>query len=648
MNFFESQDRVRKNTTRLVFLFMLAVVTLIIMTNLLVMVVFGYINSQQIQDGGTFLQQMDWQTFATVSVAVGGVVLVGSLYKIMVLSAGGKTVAEALGGQLIPQNTDDLNKRKLLNVVEEMAIASGTPAPPVYLLEGEPGINAFAAGFSPRDAVIGVTRGTIEHLSRDQLQGVIAHEFSHIFNGDMRLNIRLMGVLNGILIIGMIGYYILRPAAYSRHGRSNNKNAGGIIALAIGLMVIGFAGTFFGGLIKAAVSRQREYLADASAVQFTRNPDGIAGALKRIGGLEFGSKVENPGAAEVSHAFFAQGISGFMGSLSATHPPLAKRILRIDPQWDGKFDSSDKTDLPREKDSKTATLSREELAQKVATVLAGAAVADVANAIDEIGNPRQETIDHARSLIAELPTVIKEAAHEPYGARAVVYAMVFDKEKEARTRQLKQLQDHADPDVYALTLKLLPDMDGMDVKYRLPIINIAVPTLKQLSISQYKVFRENLVALIEIDARVDLLEWSLQKILFNHLEGHFFKLIPAKARYAHPEQLKKEIELILSVMAHAGQQNQGDAEKAFMAATETLALSGLEFQGKDSISLSSLDRALEKLAKLKPLLKPRILKACVVSIAHDQKVLPVEIELLRAFSDVLDCPMPPVIPGDQG
>ena len=343
MNFFESQDRVRKNTFQLVLLFSLAVITLIIMTNLLVMVVFGYINSQQAQEGGDLLQQMDWQTFATIGVGVGVVILVGSLYKIMTLSAGGKAVAESLGGQLIPQDTNDLKQRKLLNVVQEMAIASGTPAPPVYLLTGEEGINAFAAGFTPRDAVIGVTQGTIDHLSRDQLQGVIAHEFSHIFNGDMRLNIRLMGILNGILIIGIIGYYILYSASFSGRGRSSGKGAGGIIALAIGLMVLGFAGTFFGGLIKAAVSRQREYLADASAVQFTRNPDGIAGALKRIGGLEFGSKIKNPGAPEVSHAFFAQGISGFMSSLSATHPPFAKRIKRIDPHWDGKFDTEDKT-----------------------------------------------------------------------------------------------------------------------------------------------------------------------------------------------------------------------------------------------------------------------------------------------------------------
>ena len=646
MNFFESQDRVRKNTFQLVFLFTLAVVTLVIMINLLVMIVFGYINSEQLQDGGTLLQQMDWQTFAAISAGVGVVVLAGSLYKIMALSAGGKTVAEALGGILIPQNTDDLKQHRLLNVVEEMAIASGTPAPPVYLLADEPGINAFAAGFSPRDAVIGVTQGTIDHLSRNQLQGVIAHEFSHIFNGDMRLNIRLMGVLNGILIIGIIGYYILYSTAFSRRGRSSNKGAGGIMALAIGLMVIGFAGTFFGGLIKAAVSRQREYLADASAVQFTRNPDGIAGALKRIGGLEFGSKVENPGAPEVSHAFFAQGISGFMQSLSATHPPLAKRILRIDPHWDGKFDSSGKTDSPQddEEANKKEPMTREELAKKAATVVTGAAIADVANAIDQIGNPKQETINYARSLISELPMVIKETAREPYGARAVIYSLVLDPEQEVRGRQLKHLQEHADSDVFVLTHKLIPEMDGLDIKYRLPLIDIVIPVLKQLSINQYKSFRMNLITLIEMDSRVDLLEWSLQKILFNHLDGQFFKLVHTKTRYSHPGQLKKEIGLILSILAYAGHQDQNDIEEAFSAATKTLKFSGLQLVAKNEISLSDLDRSLQKIAMLKPLAKPQLLKACAVSVVHDQKISPVEVELLRAFSDVLDCPMPPIIP----
>jgi Zn-dependent protease with chaperone function len=643
MNFFESQDRVRKNTTVLVVLFVLAVIALIIMTNVLVMIVFGFIDSEQLRDGGTLVRQMDWKTFAAVGAGVSVVVLAGSLYKIMALSAGGKVVAESLGGQLIAQNAQDPNQRKLLNVVEEMAIASGTPAPPVYLLANEAGINAFAAGFSPRDAVIGVTQGAIEHLSREQLQGVIAHEFSHIFNGDMRLNIRLMGALNGILILGILGYYLLYSTSLSGRRRGNDKGGAAILGLAVGLMVIGFAGTFFGGLIKATVSRQREYLADASAVQFTRNPNGIAGALKRIGGLESGSKVENPGAPEVSHAFFAQGISGFMQMLSATHPPLAKRILRIDPHWDGKFDSSDRPDAVRDEGEtgEAKTMARQATAKRVGAIAAGVAVADAMTAIDQIGNPKQETVDYARSLLSELPLAVKEAAREPYGARAIMYSLALDEGQEVRARQLQQLQDHADPDVHALTLALMPQMDELDIMFRLPLIDIAIPALKQLSLSQYKSFKGNLIALIEMDSRVDLLEWSLQKIVFNHLDGQFFKLAPMKARYSDPAQLKKEIELVLSMMAHAGAQDQSGVEEAFGAAVEALGSGKLTVLAKDQINIADLDLALGKLEELELLAKSRLLKACVASIGRDRRVTAVEVELLRAFAGVLDCPVPP-------
>ena len=644
MNFFESQDRARKNTSTLVFLFALAVITLIIMTNLLVMVVFGFIGNDQLHSGGVLIRKMDWQVFALVSAAVVFVVLAGSFYKIMALSGGGKTVADGLGGRLIPQNTDDLKQRRLLNVVEEMAIASGIPAPPVYILAGEPGINAFAAGFTPHDAVIGVTQGLVDHLNREQLQGVIAHEFSHIFNGDMRLNIRLMGVLNGILVIGLAGYYILRSGAYSGRGRRSN-NSGAILGLGIGLMIIGFAGTFFGSLIKAAVSRQREYLADASAVQYTRNPDGIAGALKRIGGLEYGSLVENPGAPEISHAFFAQGVSGFMQSLSATHPPLAKRILLIDPRWDGKYVTNDQTDPLRseEQAGKKATMPREELARKAATVAVGATMATVANAIDQIGNPKQEAIAYARTLIAGLPVAITEAVRDPYGARAVIYSLELDPGQELRAMQWKYLQASADPHVLALTQKLMPEMDGLDTKYRLPLIDMAIPALKQLSIGQYQAFRKNLSALVEMDSKINLLEWSLQKILFSNLDGHFFKPSQPKVRYSNVGDLRQEVRVILSVMAYAGQQQQQEIAAAFAAASKTLEFGELQLLEKNRISIADLEMAMKKLEMLDPLIKPKLLQACATSVMHDQKISAVEAELLRAIASVLGCPMPPMI-----
>ncbi|MCG6872883.1 MAG: M48 family metallopeptidase [Gammaproteobacteria bacterium] len=644
MNFFESQERVRRNTFQLVFLFAVAVVALIIMTNLLVMAVLGYFDSRQLQSVGSYGRHLNWEMFAVVSAGVGAVVLGGSLYKIMALSGGGRTVAESLGGKLIPRNTDDLAERKLLNVVEEMAIASGTPAPPVYLLEEESGINAFAAGFSPRDAVIGVTRGTIDHLSRDQLQGVIAHEFSHIFNGDMRLNIRLIGVLNGILVIGLIGYFILRSTAFSRRGRSNSKGAGGILLLGGGLMVLGFAGTFFGNLIKAAVSRQREYLADSSAVQFTRNPDGIAGALKRIGGLSSGSQIENPGAPEISHALFAQGVSGFLQSLAATHPPLADRIRRIDPHWDGKFDSSSETDRfqAAQEAGPTEAEKRMEQVRRAATVLVGATAADVANGIHRIGNPGEEDIRYAGALMAELPAVLDEAAREPFGARALVYCLVLDREAGNRAEQLAHLREQSATGVFAVVQKLAPVMARLDVRFRLPLVDLVIPTLKQLSATQYRKFQQNLTVLIEQDSRVDLLEWSLQKILFHHLDAHFSKPARVTSRVAHPGQIRKDCELLLSVMARAGGKNEAEAEGAFATAKKVLEVENLQLLPVDRIRLPDLDRALRQLARLKPLAKSSLLKACAASVLHDGKVAPLEVELLRAFADVIDCPIPPL------
>ena len=643
MNFFESQERAHKHTTLLIVLFGVAVIALIVMANLLALAVFGFVNSQQLRDGQTFVAQMDWKMFATVGAGVSVVVLVGSLYKMMTLSAGGKVVAESLGGQLIPRNTEEPNQRKLLNVVDEMAIASGTPAPPVYLLAGEPGINAFAAGFSPRDAVLGITQGAIEQLSREQLQGVIAHEFSHIFNGDMRLNIRLMGALNGILVLGILGYYLMYSASFTGRRRNNDNSGAAILALAVGLMVIGFAGTFFGGLIKAAVSRQREYLADASAVQFTRNPMGIAGALKKIGGLKSGSIVRNPGAPEVSHAFFAQGVTGFTQWLSSTHPPLAKRILRIDPQWDGKFDVSDPPTHAESQpgvDDASAT-RRPDMARHMATVAAGAAAADAIAVMDRIGKPTQESVLYARSLLSDLPASIREAAREPYGARAVIYCLLLDKGAELREQQLALLQHRADKDVYALAISLIPQMDALEKRFRLPIIDIAIPALKQLSDSQYPSFKENLVALVNMDDRVDLFEWSLQKILFSHLGGHFGKAPLAARRRADPGQLTRELGLVLSVIAYAGAADQGSAQSAFDASAQSLADKGLALLAKDQIRLADLDQALGTLDRLAPADKSRLLTACVISTWHDQRATPTEVELLRAFASVLDCPMPP-------
>ena len=322
MNFFEHQDQARQNTKQLMGLFGLAIAGMIL--SIYAVVVLTLLNDSV---GGW------WQPEVLFVVSLGTLAVVGSGsgYKILQLRQGGKAVAQSLGGRLVDLQTRDANEQALLNVVEEIAIASGTPIPAVYLLQHEPGINAFAAGYTPNDAVIGVTRGCLEKLDRDELQGVIAHEFSHILNGDMRLNIQLIGVLQGILLIYIIGRVLLRSAGSSR-GRSGRGKGNGVVFIGLALMAIGGIGLLCGRLIKSAVSRQREFLADSSAVQFTRNPSGISSALKKLGGYIEGSRIDSPKAEEASHLFFGNALnpSDFLNGLFATHPPLGERIQRLD------------------------------------------------------------------------------------------------------------------------------------------------------------------------------------------------------------------------------------------------------------------------------------------------------------------------------
>jgi Zn-dependent protease with chaperone function len=346
VDFFGAQDRARRRTWRLAALFGGAVLALVVITNLLVALVYAW--SLGLGNGGDPLdpvgplRRLPAGYWFWITLTVVGSVALACLYKYLWLRGGGRAIAESLGGRPVSQGTTDPAERRLLNVVEEMAIASGLPVPPVYVIP-QPSINAFAAGLNFGDAVIGVNEGTLAHLDRDELQGVIAHEFSHLLNGDSRLNLRLLALLHGILFIGLVGEGLLRGLGRgARSRRSSGSSRGGsaglpILLLGLGLTLIGYTGTLFGKLIRAAVSRQREYLADAAAVQFTRNPPGIAGALKKIGGLAAGSRMPGPAAGEASHLFFGPVTNAWFSRLTATHPPLEERIRAIEPSWDGRF-----------------------------------------------------------------------------------------------------------------------------------------------------------------------------------------------------------------------------------------------------------------------------------------------------------------------
>lgn len=675
MNFFEQQDLAHRNTKRLVFLLCLAVLSLIAMTTLMFATAFYYmgLNTQyMLENTGLWQgigQSMSWKMLAGISVSVCVVILVGSFYKWIQLSSGGRVVAESLGGRPLNALNANADEKKILNVVEEMAIASGTPVPPVYLIEDE-AINAFAAGHKPQDAVIGVTRGCIQHLTRDELQGVIAHEFSHIFHGDMRLNLRLVALLNGILLLGLIGEFLIRSAGYKRAFGANKKSSpAALMGLGLGLIVIGYAGTFFGQLIKAAVSRQREFLADASAVKFTRNPDGIGGALKKLGGYAGGSRIDAANASEFSHLFFGEGVSASLFKALATHPPLTERIKRIDPRWDGEFKplenrngaeastvkpiaaSIEEARLIEETKSGTTSLTNEHVfafsdAQTPSSVHAEFTTPQTATefavcvdqAFQAIGHPNQTHLAYAQQTLDSISTQLHDAAHNPWEAQALMLGLLLNKDPARQTAQWQLLAQVFSASQIASLKPWALQASLLAPRLRLPLLDISLPALKHLSPSQYQLFNTAMHSVICANDHTDLIEWSYFRIITHNLEPQ-----KSPARLMDLTQLKNEACTLLSIIAYAGAESLASAQSAFNSSKNTLGFDDAILMNEADYNLMDLDLAINRLNCLKPLQKPKLLKAMSQCVLSNQLVTVLEAELFRAIADALDCPVPPLI-----
>lgn len=655
MDFFEHQEVARRNTGRLILLFVLAVIGLVVSLYLLVVVLFGFVGTEENQQ---FNPALLWQPelLLVVTVATGLLVGGGSAFKVAQLSGGGEVIAEHLGGRQINPDTKDPTLRKVLNVVEEMSIASGVTTPPVYLMEDENGINAFAAGYTTNDAVIGVTRGCVEQLSRDELQGVIAHEYSHILNGDMRMNIRLIGIIHGILIIGILGYYLFRIAAVSGHSRDSKNQGTAFMLLGLGMMAAGFLGTLFGNLIKAAVSRQREFLADASAVQFTRNPDGIANALKRIGGYPAGSQLESPNAPEASHMFFEEGVSGF-SAMFATHPPLEERIQRIDENWK----AMEAAGLTRASGTAHAGAAgfagggggggTAQVAAKAAPS-EGAAVAateqpQMASAMSSIGQPTEAHMAYAHELFESLPQPLVEAAHEPYGACAVLFGLLIDSNNEIRKQQLNYLLEHAGRNMAKLTHQLLCHLDEIRPEARLPLLDITLPSLREISQSQYEEFLKHLQQLIDADNKIDIFEWALQRIVTHRLNAHFYPKRPPSVLYRTLEPVESQVSILLSLLAYACGSHPQAVSEAFGQGQAHLQHLNLRLLEPKECNPKKLNAALDDLMRVAPNAKRQLILALAECVSADAEVTLSEGELLRAIAETLDCPMPPLLPGQK-
>ncbi|MDP6541730.1 MAG: M48 family metallopeptidase, partial [Phycisphaerales bacterium] len=492
----------------------------------------------------------EWNEGAVAIAAIFCVLIVGisALVKLAQLNDGGLVVAEMLGGTALQPSGGNRAERKVRNIVEEMAIASGMPVPPVYLLEDD-SINAFAAGWTPSDAVIGVTRGCIEKLNRDELQGVIAHEFSHISHGDMRINIRLIGVIFGIMALGISGWVFVRyigPAILHSSSRSRSKEGAGgagialaIILFGLFLVVCGAVGTFFGRLIQAAVSRQREFLADSSAVQYTRNPFGIGSALRKIGGIPQSGSISKD-AGQCNHMFFSQAVS----SLFASHPPITERVARVE--------GIDVASLP-------ATTAVNIDNGSGDGVVSGFSSEVVRDGVQEAGVIRENYIERASLAIKGINPTLRESLNSGWSARLVMIALLVDTKQPIQKTILAKVLTVQELVELKTIIPLIAKVDRASI---LPMVDLAAPALRLLSAEQQMAFAGVLNEVAKSDNTISRFEWVIISVIHKHLANNKLNKISQNANKKLTSVLS-DAAIVLGALSYSGAEVHGQAKDAF-------------------------------------------------------------------------------------
>ncbi|HYX14793.1 MAG TPA: M48 family metallopeptidase [Nostoc sp.] len=631
MNFFEHQDRARQNTQQLIGLFSLSIAVMIMAIYIATLFLFR-MAPRVWWHPGIFLY------VAGITIVA---IAIGSLYKIAYLREGGSVIAQELGGRLLLADTADKQGRQLLNIVEEMAIASGISVPKVYLLERETGINAFAAGFTPNDAVIGVTRGTLQHLNRDELQGVIGHEFSHILNGDMRLNLRLVGLLHGILFIYLTGELLWRIRGSFRLGKEDKGLP--IWAFGLALMAIGGIGLLCGRLIKAAVSRQREFLADASAVQFTRNPNGLTGVFQKLERMD--SRLIAPGAEAASHMFFGNALNpSFWENMFSTHPPLAERIRRV-----GGLNVSNLPAMPSR--NQVRSPSQESLTMG----FAGGSNATPEQVVNQVGSVTPEHFAHAQALLSQLPESLRLGVREQQSAMAIAFALALDTENiDIQQRQIAWLREVQPVELVDKTLELSGEISQLDPRIRLPLVDLAVPVLRQNSAKECQRLCKCLHGLVVATGSLSVWHFVLQLILWHRLQPSINPTSAITVEFTSIEEIWPDSLLVLSVIARIGysQPNTSTEDIAYAFRSGVFRLPKAGEQEKPDMPLTSnfteLKKSIDRLRLASPKLKQAIVDACAHTVLLDNKVTQSEADLLRAIAMTLDCPIPPFLNSQRG
>jgi len=631
----------------MVVLFLLAVVAVVIAVDFVLAGLWMWgsseIHTSPGKEPGFFalLNMVPRQLWVWGAVGTAAVILVVSTVNTARLAGGGQAVAKMVGARLVAPATVEPLERRLRNVVEEMAIAAGVRVPAVYVMDGERGINAFAAGWEVSGSVVAVTRGTLETLTRDELQGVVGHEFSHILNGDMRLNVRMIGVLAGIVFIGSIGEFIMRSTRESRKG-------GQLFLAGLALLIVGYVGLFFARLIKASVSRQREFLADASSVQFTRNPDGIAGALDQIRATGAGAPMASRYAEELSHMFFSRGVKVWAAGLFDTHPPLDERIRRVQPRFQPSAyrqrRAAEAAALSATPEGVAALTGVQPLGRRGGDAGARWGRSAVQSA-QLVGTLDAGKIDYAARLLESLPVLLREALREADGACAALVALLLAPAEDALRIQLAALEAAGLGALAGGARAMHAHTRGLGPAFRLPVIDLALPALKAAP----DAVKRDLVAALETvahaDRRVSLHEFVVLALVREQLAP---KAKPAATPGRKLADLQAEAATLLSLIAHAG--TRADATGARQAALQTALEAGCKIIGIPAqaaagaaLNLEAARGALEALKALAPMQKAVLVKALFAAATADGTIRVGEAELMRLAGAVLDCPLPPLL-----
>ena len=636
MNFFERQQQARRKTRVLLFEYGCAVAAVAcayyVGARFLVFLAAAPLRERDsgwlhaAAEAGRFALEWNPVVFVCTVTLVLLVVLVGGVWRLSSLRGGGAAVVRSFGGIEILGDTRRAHERRLLNVVEELALASGTPAPRAFVLSHERGINAFAAGFAPSDAVIAVTRGAMEQLSRDELQGLLAHEFSHIRNGDTSLNCWLIGVLHGILCFSILGKRMM-DGPFGGDEEENDKVsvlfmyplfAGGCF-----LRAVGTVGAVSARIIQCSVSRQREYLADAFAVQLTRDALGLANALKRAGAAAGGNALLAANGCELSHLLFVSGSSRWQTDLLSPHPPLLRRIRILDPSFNGDF-------APW----RLRTTTFEDLRNTPERIQAREwAVVASANEGGLVG---------VSGFLEGLPAELRRAVSHPFEAVGVLCGLLLSDDAALRNRQKSRIlvvEGH----VVANQAERWHDwLASADRRFRRRLAELAIEGVRQSDPALCAACAGLLRELIASDGKVSLFEYLLGRRIAKRLEVDETSPSPC-AEFVSGRSAQIEASLVLGALAYAGRPDDDVQAQAAWRSGRDL-LPGFDLGEmvpvRESCASDGLERALAVLAQLSPAEKGAFVAACTAVVERDACRSEDEAELLMVIADMLGVPLP--------